>query len=99
MQDDIHRFARLFDGHHVPPRFENSAMSALCNPIQLRGGQALKQLNVGKPVASVVLFEINHSQHILLPLIPSPMERSRDDGFCNNPDRKSTRLNSSHLVI
>jgi hypothetical protein len=54
MQDDVYGFTGLLDRHHIPSCFKHTAMSALGDPVQLRGSHASEQCNVGEQVASAV---------------------------------------------
>jgi hypothetical protein len=69
MQNDINRFARLFDSQYIAPRFEDAAMSALGNPLQLRERQTCEQLDVCEQIASIVFspWYVSHGSHILHP--------------------------------
>jgi hypothetical protein len=54
VQDDVHRFTRLFDGQDIAPGLEYPAMSALGHPVQLRGSQPSEQLKIGQQISDVV---------------------------------------------
>jgi hypothetical protein len=91
MQDDVHRLAGLFDGHHVASRLEDAAMRMLSHPVQLRGCQPGEKFDVRQQVASVSFLVSTILSIFYILLSPLPMGEGRDEGDCNNTDIFSPR--------